>query len=66
MSRAKLITIAVLVTLLVIVIFQNSQDVETRLLWMQITMPRALLLMVMLLVGFGLGVLFGGRLRRKV
>lgn len=39
-----------------IVILQNTARVETRILFMSVTMPRALLLAVMLAFGFVLGV----------
>ena len=56
MKKIKTI-IAVAVSLLIlIVILQNTQAVETRLLFMKITMPRALLLFITLLVGFVIGI----------
>ncbi len=65
MNRIKLIALAAAAILVVIVIAQNTQEVQTHVLWMRVSMPRAVLLIVCLLVGFGLGVLFGGRLRKK-
>lgn len=41
---------------LLVVIAQNTAQVETRILFMSITMPRALLLTMMLAFGFVLGV----------
>ena len=43
-------------TLLLIVIVQNTAPIETRLLFATLTMPRAVLLLLMLLVGFALGI----------
>lgn len=65
MERFKLVSIAVLVGLGVIIILQNTQPVETRILFMTITMPRAVLLMVTTLIGFALGVLVSFFFQRK-
>lgn len=66
MNRVKVAGIIVAALVVVIVIAQNTDEVRTKVLWMEAVMPRAVLLIVTLLVGFGLGVLFGGRLRRKL
>ena len=63
-SHELVVITAVLVTVL-IVIFQNTDPVETKLLFLQITMPRAALLATTLLIGFAIGVLFAGRLARR-
>ena len=65
MERFKLVSIAVLVGLGIIIILQNTQPVETKILFMTITMPRAILLMVTTLIGFALGVLVSFFFRRK-
>ena len=57
MNRFKMISIAVLAILGVIIILQNTEQVETRLLFLSITMPRAILLMGTTLIGFALGIL---------
>ncbi|MBW2501809.1 MAG: LapA family protein [Deltaproteobacteria bacterium] len=57
MQRFKMISIAILSLLGVIIILQNTEPVETRLLFMSITMPRAILLMGTTLIGFALGLL---------
>lgn len=62
MSRAKLITVSVLALLVVVVLLQNSGSIETKLLFVTVTMPRIILLSVTLLVGFVLGLLTAGRL----
>lgn len=64
-SRARIITAIVLAILVVIVVLQNTQTVETRLLFVTITMPRAVLLFVTLLVGFALGLITATWLGRK-
>jgi putative membrane protein len=67
MHRFKLISIAILILLGVIIVLQNTQTVETRLLFFTLTMPRAILLMGTTLIGFALGVLvsFFFKLRDK-
>jgi len=65
MERFKLVSIAVLVGLGIIIILQNRQPVETKILFMAITMPRAVLLMVTTLIGFALGVLVSFFFQRK-
>ena len=57
MNRFKMISIAILTLLGIIIILQNTEQVETRLLFLSITMPRAILLMGTTLIGFALGVL---------
>ena len=55
MGKVRKIIIVLLVVLTVIVILQNTQAVDTKLLFMTITMPRALLLMVAFLCGLAMG-----------
>ncbi|HUW20057.1 MAG TPA: LapA family protein [Sedimentisphaerales bacterium] len=65
MKRVK-ITIAIVVSLLaLIIVLQNTQMVETRLLFFTIAMPRALLLIVTFLVGFAMGVISASLLTGK-
>jgi len=60
------IIIALIVTaLLAIVILQNIQFFETRISFVTIAMPQALLLAVTLPAGFGLGVLTADKIVRK-
>jgi uncharacterized integral membrane protein len=65
MQRFKLITIALLALLGVIIILQNTEPVETKLLFLSITMPRAILLLGTTLIGFVLGLLVSFFLKRK-
>jgi uncharacterized integral membrane protein len=65
MNKVKVIVAAILAVLLVIVILQNTQQVETKLLFVAISMPRAVLLLTTLVVGFVIGLLAAGRLTRK-
>ena len=46
----------------VIVAIQNTEAVDTRLLFVTVTMPRALLLSVALLIGVAVGLVIGMRL----
>ena len=65
MQRFKLITAAILALLGVIIILQNTEPVETKFLFLSITMPRAVLLMGTTLIGFALGVLVSLFLQRN-
>lgn len=62
MKRAKIIGAAVIAVLAIVIFMQNTESVSTKLLFVTITMPRAVLLLVTLLAGFILGVLTPSRL----
>lgn len=62
MSKWKIILAAVLTILLLILILQNRDPVETKFLLASVTMPRAALLMVTGLIGFAIGLLVALRL----
>ena len=64
MANAKLIIIAILAILAAIVIFQNTESVKTRILFISITMPRFILLAVTGLVGFAIGVLMATKKKK--
>lgn len=55
MRRIKLVFIAILLLLIAIIILQNTESVETQLLFYTLTMPRALLLLCTALLGFIVG-----------
>lgn len=57
MKKLRLIVTLVLAVLVVIVVLQNTEAVETHLLFATVTMPRAVLLFTTVLVGFALGIL---------
>lgn len=57
MGKAKLIAALVLMAVVLIIVLQNTQPVETRVLFMTLTMPRAALLAVTMLIGVGVGML---------
>ena len=60
MGKIRNIIIVLLVVLAIIVILQNTQAVETKILFVTVTMPRALLLMVTFLVGLAVGFILSG------
>ena len=53
----KLIGAAILAIVVVIVVLQNTEPVQTRLLFAEVTMPRAVLLFLTTAIGFVLGML---------
>jgi putative membrane protein len=57
MERVKRIGAITALVLAGIVILQNTHPVETRILFLKVTMPNAILLGLTLLVGVALGVL---------
>jgi len=65
MKKFKVILIIVVLSLSVIVALQNKQQVETKFLFTTITMPRVLLLLSTLTLGFFIGLITAGLLRRK-
>lgn len=52
MKKFKIVAVVVISLLVFIVVLQNTQSVETKLLFATITMPRALLLFLTFLFGF--------------
>ncbi len=56
MDKTKLIVALLVAILTLIVVLQNTEAVQTRLLFVTVTMPRVLLLFLMLVIGFILGV----------
>lgn len=65
MKKFKIIAIAIVLLLFLIVILQNTKSVETRLLFVRITMPAAFLLILTFLFGFIAGLLTTLRLESK-
>lgn len=62
MNKLKLVAIAVISLVVLIVVLQNTQAVETNLLFLTVTMPRAALLFGTLVIGFAIGVLTAGHI----
>ncbi len=61
-NKLKIVGIAVVVLIVVIVVLQNTQAVETKLLFLSVTMPNAALLCGTLVIGFAIGVLTAGQI----
>src|SRR5687767_12825310 len=62
MNKLKLAAIAIIALIAVIVVFQNTQPVETQLLFLTLTLPNAALLFGTLIIGFAIGVLTAGHI----
>jgi len=61
-SKLKIVAIAVIALVVVVVVLQNTQAVETKLLFLTVTMPNAALLFGTLIIGFAIGVLTAGHI----
>lgn len=57
LKRIKLVGAGVLAVAVAIVALQNRADIDTKILFVTVTMPRAILIFLMALVGFCGGVL---------
>jgi len=65
MRDLKLITASVLAILVAILVFQNTEPVETHLLFGTVAMPHAVLIFISAAAGFVLGVLLTMSLKSK-
>jgi len=65
MVKAKLIAALILVAVVIVVVLQNTQPVETKFLFMTMIMPRAALLGITLLIGIASGILLALGLSAK-
>ncbi|MBN1912260.1 MAG: LapA family protein [Pirellulales bacterium] len=61
-DKLKLVAVAVIVLIVVVVVLQNTQPVQTQLLFFTVTMPNAALLFGTLISGFAIGVLTAGHI----
>jgi putative membrane protein len=61
-NKLKIVGVAVIALIVVIVVLQNTQSVETKLLFFTVTMPNAALLFGTLVIGFAIGVLTAGHI----
>jgi uncharacterized integral membrane protein len=61
-SKLKIVAVAAIALVVVVVVLQNTQAVETKLLFFKVTMPNAALLFGTLIVGFAIGVLTAGHI----
>lgn len=64
-SRIKLAALGLLLLLTVVIVLQNTETVETKLLFFTLSMPRAALLFGALTIGFSVGVLVANRLASR-
>ena len=64
-KKAKTIALVAIVLAFIIIALQNTEAVETRLLFVTMTMPRVVLLVVTLAVGFAAGMWTGYRLKAR-
>jgi uncharacterized integral membrane protein len=62
MNKWKLAVIAALILIAMIVVLQNTQAVETKLLFLTVTLPNAALLFGTLIIGFAIGVVTAGHI----
>lgn len=62
LNKLKIVAIALATLLVLIVVLQNTQAVETKLLFLTVTMPNAALLFGTLIIGFAIGVLTAGHI----
>ena len=65
MAKFKTVIIPTLVILVIVIVLQNTQAVETKILFMSVTMPRAILLLVTFLLGFAVGIVTAKTLTTK-
>lgn len=65
MKRLKISVGLIIGILVLIVVFQNVEQVSTKLLFITIRMPRAVLLIVAVLLGFILGQIFTFDLKKR-
>ena len=61
-QKLKFAGVALLALVVLIVVLQNTESVNTRILFVTITMPRAALLFGALVVGFVVGLFTAGKL----
>ncbi len=65
MGSVKLLVALILALLCIILVVQNTETVETKILFATVSMPRALLLVLTTLVGFVVGILVAWGWSRK-
>lgn len=65
MDKVRLALAALAALILIILILQNTEDVETRILFVTVVMPRAVLIAITALFGFVIGVLAAVLYSRK-
>ena len=66
MQNIRIAGVALLALVVLIIVLQNTESVETKILFFSITMPRAALLLGALVVGFVIGVFTAGRVLARI
>ncbi len=61
MKSFKNAAIAILLVLIVVIALQNTETVDTKLLFMTVSMPRAMLLFTTLVIGVLIGLLLSAK-----
>jgi uncharacterized integral membrane protein len=61
-NKLKIMAVALIALVVVVVVLQNTQTVDTKLLFFTVTMPNAALLFGTLITGFVIGVLTAGHI----
>lgn len=64
-SKLRIAGIAIVAILVLIIVLQNTEAVETKILFMAVTVPRAVLLFGTTVVGYVLGIFTATRLARR-
>ena len=65
LKRLKLLVVAVLLAVVIVLVLQNREPTEVRLLWATVEVSRMLLLLVTFLVGICCGLLAASNLLRR-
>lgn len=63
--RPKVIVVVLAAIVLLIIIFQNLQPVQTKILFLDMQMPQAFLLAIVAAIAFFVGVVSDGRMFRR-
>jgi len=63
--KVKVIVLLALLIIVLVIVLQNTEAVETKLVFATVTMPRALLLFTTTIIGFAAGVLVSLSLSKK-
>ena len=66
MQKLKIAAIALMALLVLVVVLQNTESVETKILFFSVTMPRAALLFGAATVGFITGIFTASKVLAKI
>jgi uncharacterized integral membrane protein len=58
--KVKLGVVVISIIIAAVLVLQNRAPVTTHILWAEVEMPRIVLLLLMLAIGFVLGAVYGG------